>query len=494
MNAPLSQPAERLNSLIPLPVSITPAGGTFSLTSGTPIFAAPAATDVAAYLAEFLRPALGALPVTESLPAQAAPSGSISLVLSEDSSLGAEGYLLEITPDRVTISAPQPAGLFYGVQTLRQLLPPRLSEGGLALPAALIRDVPRLAWRGTMLDVARHFFTASEIKAYIDVLAHYKLNRLHLHLSDDQGWRLMIKSWPRLAEYGGLSAVNGDRGGYYTQAEYTDLVAYAARQFITLIPEFDLPGHTNAALASYPELNCDGKAPALYTGTEVGFSTLCKENPLTTKFLDDVIGEVAALTAGPYVHIGGDEAHSTPKSEYIYFIETIQTIVTFHGKTMIGWNEISQASLQTPVVVQFWAGKMSPMPKEAQIILSPATHTYIDMKYDEKTELGLDWAGLVSVRKAYDWDPVDFLGDVSEDRLLGIESPLWSETVKTMDQVEFLVFPRLLGHAEIGWSSRQGRSWDTYVPRLAAHGPRLTALGINFYAAPEIPWLTEAQP
>jgi hexosaminidase len=438
---------------------------------------------------------LGTVQVAASSQAQeAAPLGSIVFQLVADPSLGAEGYELKISPQGVVLSAPHPAGLFYGVQTLRQLLPPVLASGELALPGAAIRDYPRFAWRGAMLDVARHFFGPADIKRYIDLLAYYKINRLHLHLTDDQGWRLMIESWPRLAEYGGLTAVNGDPGGYYTQAEYRDLVAYASQRFITLIPEIDLPGHTNAALASYAELNCDGVAPALYTGIEVGFSSLCLDRSITAKFLDEVIGELASLTPGDYLHIGGDEARSTSKSDYIAFIEMIQTIVTYHGKTMVGWNEISQASLQTPVVVQFWSGEMSPLPQNAQVIASPASYAYLDMKYDKDTVLGLDWAGIVSVRKAYEWEPADMLGSVSEDRLLGVEAPLWSETVKNLDQVTFLAFPRLLGHAEIGWSPRHGRSWPGYAARLAAHGPRLAALGVNFCRAPEITWLSEANP
>lgn len=486
MTTSLSLPTERLNSLIPLPVSIMPGSGVFKISPNMQLLAPPEAAEVAAFLAEFLRPALGDLPVSGT--AADAPAGSLSFQLITDPGLGDEGYVLEITPETVSIRAQSPAGLFYGVQTLRQLLPPGLA-GELALPVAVIRDYPRFEWRGTMLDVARHFFGPDELKQHIDTLAYYKINRLHLHLSDDQGWRLMINSWPRLAEYGGLTAVNGDKGGYYTQDEYRDIIAYASQRFITIVPEIDLPGHTNAALASYAELNCDNQAPALYTGTEVGFSSLCIDQPITTRFLDDVIGEVAALTPGPYLHIGGDEARSTPKTDYISFIETIQSIVTFHGKIMVGWNEISQARLQTPVIVQFWTGDMPPLPQDAMVIFSLAQYAYLDMKYDKETALGLDWAGTVSVQKAYDWDPADMLGSISEKNLIGVEAPLWSETVKNMDQVQFLVFPRLLGIAEIGWSPRQGRSWQTYAPRLAAHGPRLKALNINFYPSPDVRWL-----
>ena len=223
--------------------------------------------------------------------------------VGSDPALGEEGYELTIAPDGVTITAAGPAGLFYGVQTLRQLLPPQIEQataqaGPWTLPAGTIRDTPRFEWRGAMLDVARHFFGVADVKRYIDLLAYYKLNRLHLHLSDDQGWRIAINSWPNLAEYGGSTQVGGGAGGYYTQAEYADIVAYAQQRYIMIIPEIDLPGHTNAALASYAELNCNDVAPPLYTGTEVGFSSLCADKAITYTFVDDVMRELAALTPG----------------------------------------------------------------------------------------------------------------------------------------------------------------------------------------------------
>jgi len=205
-----------------------------------------------------------------------------------------------------------PAGLFYGVQTLRQLLPAAVEYSAafprpMRLPAARVVDAPRFAWRGAMLDVARHFIEAAEVKRFVDLMALYKLNRLHLHLSDDQGWRLEIRSRPNLTRHGGSTEVGGGPGGFYTQEQYADLVRYAQERFVTIVPEIDMPGHTNAALASYPELNCNGVAPALYTGTEVGFSALCVESEATYRWIDDVVREIAALTPGAYFHIGGEE-------------------------------------------------------------------------------------------------------------------------------------------------------------------------------------------
>src|SRR6185295_5797180 len=199
------------------------------------------------------------------------------------------------------------------------------------IPGGHVTDRPRFAYRGAMLDVARHFFSVAQVERYIDQLAMYKINTFHLHLADDQGWRIMIHSWPRLATYGGSTAVDGDPGGYYTQEQYRDIVEYARQRFITVIPEIDMPGHVNAALASYAELNCDGIAPPLYTGTDVGFSSLCVSKPITYRFIDDVIRELAALPPGRYLHIGGDEAQATSHADYVTFMNRAQQIVADHG-------------------------------------------------------------------------------------------------------------------------------------------------------------------
>jgi hexosaminidase len=340
-----------------------------------------------------------------------------------------------------------------------------------------------------MLDVARHFFGVQDVKRFIDLIAHYKLNRLHLHLSDDQGWRIEIKSWPKLTEIGGSTQVGGNGGGYYTQEDYKEIVDYARSRFITVVPEIDTPGHTNAALASYPELNPSGKATALYEGIEVGFSSLWINDDITYRFLDDVIRELAALTPTPYIHIGGDEARSTPEGDYKKFIKRVQEIVLAHGKQTVGWSEIGEAELLPGTITQHWVGAAYQEARKqgAKIILSPANKTYLDMKYEESTPLGLFWAGYVSVKDAYDWEPGSYLDELEETDILGIEAPLWSETVLNLKDIEYMVFPRLLGLAELAWSTR-GQSWEEYRQRLAAHSKFMRALGINFYRAPEVDW------
>jgi len=488
-----------MSNVIPLPASVKATGGTFALTAAADIYVQPGTAElmsIGQYLADQLAPATGHRPEVLETAGPPPASGSIYLTTADgDPALGEEGYELTVTPDSVALAAARPAGLFRGLQTIRQLLPPAIESstvqpGPWQMPTGTIRDYPRFAWRGTMLDVARHFFSVDDVKRIIDLMATYKLNRFHMHLSDDQGWRLMINSWPKLATYGGSTQVGGGPGGYYTQAEYSEIVAYAQSRYITVIPEIDMPGHTNAALASYAELNLDGEAPPLHTGIEVGFSSLCVDKEITFAFVEDVIREIAALTPGPYLHIGGDETHSTSAADYVRFIDRVQTIVQAHGKQMIGWEEIAQTDLSPTSVAQHWHSDQARTAAQqgAKVIMSPASRTYLDMKYDASTTLGLDWAGCVDVKQAYTWDPATQVTGVSESDVLGVEAALWSETLQTIEDVEFMIFPRLPGCAEIGWSPETGRSWDEYRTRLAAQGPRLTALGVNFYRSPLVPW------
>ncbi len=488
-----------MQNLIPKPVSVEPGEGDFVLTAESQIQVDPASNELLAlghYLANCLKPATGFL-IPVKVGKGTVPLGNIILTTSDaDPALGAEGYELHVIPTRIRLAAPHLAGIFRGLQTLRQLLPASIEAsavqpGPWSIPAGKIRDWPRFAWRGAMLDVARHFFSVADVRRYIDLLAYYKMNVLHLHLSDDQGWRIEIKSWPNLTAHGGSTEVGGGPGGYYTQEQYAKIVAYAQNRYITIVPEIDLPGHTNAALASYAELNCDGKATELYTGTRVGFSSLCIDKEITYTFIDDVVREIAALTPGLYFHIGGDEAHSTPKADYLRFIERVQPIVQAHGKQVLGWEEIVQSNLAPTSAAQYWTNLQyaeMAAAKGVQLVMSPAPKTYLDMKYDAATPLGLDWAGLLSVEKADAWDPATEVAGLDESAILGVEAPLWSETLETMADVEFLAFPRLAGIAEIGWSPAMGRNWQKYRLRLAAQGPRWQAMALNFYRSPEIPW------
>jgi hexosaminidase len=409
--------------------------------------------------------------------------------LAPGEELGPEGYRLEVRDGRARIEAGGDPGHFYAEQTLRAL------SGGGAPPDVTIADRPRYAWRGAMLDVARHFFGVDDVRRLIDHLAAYKLNVLHLHLSDDQGWRVAIDGWPKLAETGGRGAVDGDPGGFYTQDDYRAIVRYAAERHVTVVPEIDTPGHVQAALASYPQL-AGGRPADPYTGTSVGFSSLDVHDDLTYRFLGDVLGELAALTPGEFLHIGGDEAHSTSHDDYLAFMARVQPLVAAQGKRLVGWEEIASAPLRPGSVVQYW-NTMGEHGHElaraaarqgARLIMSPGDRVYLDMKYDASTPLGQDWAGLVEVRDSYDWDPATLVDGVGEESILGVEAPVWTETLRTFRDVETMLFPRLCAVAEVAWTPQERRGWEDFRGRLAAQAPRWDAAGVAYTRSPQVAW------
>jgi hexosaminidase len=486
------------------PPRIIPAPASLNTTGGDP-FALSAATNIvidannaesartAELLAAGLRPSTG-FPVPVSTTAM---SGSIALRLAADrASLGDEGYEMTVTRDSVRVVAYRPAGLYRATQTIRQLLPASIEsdmhipDARWTIPALTIADQPRYVWRGAMLDVARHFFTVDEVKQYIDLLALYKLNVFHMHLSDDQGWRIEIKSRPELTAVGGRSQVGGGPGGFYTQGEFADIVRYAQDRYITIVPEIDMPGHTNAALAAFPALGCGSRPPTLYSGTDVGFSTFCVDKEESYALIDDIVREISGMSPGPYFHMGGDEVHVLTPAQYSLFVERVQDIVSRHGKQMIGWDEIAKAKLVPTTLVHVWrddslTAKLRPGGK---FVMSPAKRTYLHMKYHAGTELGLSWAALISVRESYDWDPATFEKGMSERDIVGVEAPLWSETIRNISAAEFLAIPRLPALAEVGWTPQSVRNWESFRDRLAAQGPRWNYLGVNYYRSAEIAW------
>jgi hexosaminidase len=494
--------ADSTRAIVPTPVSVATGSGEFIVTATT-VIVVPANNERVATVAKYLSALIGLAAGPEPpkvVPSGASPpAGAIQLALARVESAGEEGYELAVTPDHVTITANTPAGLFYGAQTLRLLLPPFVDYEAVRpnknlivhAPAIRVSDHPRFAWRGAMLDVARHFFSVDDVKRFIDLIALYKFNRLHLHLADDQGWRIEIKSRPNLTARGGVTEVGGGAGGFYTQAQYAEIVAYAADRFITIVPEIDMPGHTNAALASYAELNCDGVARQPYTGVEVGFSALCVDKPATYTFIDDVVREIAAMTPGAYFHVGGDEVKTLKPEQYKQFIERVQEIVQKHGKQMIGWDEIAPTKLLPTSIVQHWRPEGSPAAAVAQgakVIMSLANKAYLDMKYDDRTPIGQNWAANISVEDSYAWDPATLVKDVPASALLGVEAPIWTETLATMQDVEFLLFPRLAAIADVAWAQPAGRNWNEFKVRLGAQAPRWSVLGINFYRSPAVPW------
>ena len=494
-------------TVIPLPTSVEPDGAAFVLDAAVVVVTDRADDEVAA-IGDQLAEVLGTVRATAtgratgdaSTSATASEPGSepgsepaservIVLALDGAADLGDEGYELSATPQRVEIRAFRPAGLFRATQTMRQLA----VDG--EVPGGRIRDVPRFAWRGVMLDVARHFFGVDDVLRFIDLAALYKINVLHLHLTDDQGWRIAVAARPELTGIGAATEVGGGAGGHYTAEDYARIVAYAARRYVTVVPEIDLPGHTNAALTAYPELACDGSPPEPYTGVDVGFSSLCAGKPETYGFVDDVVRELAASTPGGYLHVGGDEALSTSADDYATFMGKVLPIVAEHGKEAIGWQEIARTPVPPGTLVQYWDTRepghaTAAAAAGARLIFSPADHVYLDMKYHPDFELGQDWAGHVDVRDAYDWDPATLVSGVGEDDVVGVEAALWTETVTTMDEVEVMTFPRLPAVAEVGWSGSGQREWDDFRVRLGAQALLWESLGVDFYRSSQVDWKT----
>jgi hexosaminidase len=406
-----------------------------------------------------------------------------------------EAYQLYINQDSIILNANTAEGAFRGIQTIRQLVPDTGNDT-LApqkiwpVPSGMITDNPNFSHRGTMLDVARHFFSVEDVKKYIDLLAYYKINVLHLHLSDDQGWRIEIKSWPKLTEVGGSTEVGGESGGFYTQEEYKELVQYAADRFITVIPEIDMPGHTNSASVSYPFLNGNGKTPKLYEGTQVGFSTFDTRKDTVYAFIDDVVREISAMTSGPYFHMGGDESHATKKNDYIYFVNKVEKIVQKYGKRMIGWDEVANADVDSTTISQWWSSQENAkkaVSKNMKVIVSPAKKLYLDMQYDTLSKHGLHWAAYIPVDTAYTWTPEGY-GGIPRENIIGVESALWSETISNIDELEYLAFPRVIGYAELSWSIEENRSWESYRERLAQQAPFLDRMNVKYYPSPLIDW------
>ncbi len=464
-------------------------GCCFELTAETRIAVEPDQDEVGESLARQLRPATGfPFEVTTGW----AENGDIDLRVGSSVDRGDQGYLLDSNGRQLTMIADDPKGLFYAGQTLLQLLPPEIHSTETVdmpwlVPKVHIEDQPRFSYRGVMVDVARHFYGPETLERLIDRMALYKLNRLHLHLTDDQGWRIEIKSWPKLTEIGGATQVGGGEGGFYTQDEFAALIAYAKDRWVVIIPEVDMPSHVNAALASYPELNSDGVAAEPFTGVGVGISALDPDLDVTTEFMGDVYWELATITAGPWIHVGGDEAAAIDDEAYGELMRHGQEVID-PRKVVIGWEEVGRADLPYDYVAQAWLyGQEAEdaAAQGAQIIASPADHAYLDMLYDVDTPVGTFWAGATPVQDAYEWDPV---APFTEDQILGVEGALWTETVETEADLDLLIWPRTIGHAEIGWSAAEGRSWDEYRVRLGTHGTRLDTLGVGFYRSDAVDW------
>lgn len=400
--------------------------------------------------------------------------------------LAVEAYRLEVDADRIVLSALDARGLLRGLATLEQLARP--AETGVLVAPVLVVDHPRYAWRGLCVDVARHWFGPEVLRSVVGLLFSLKLNTLHLHLTDDQGWRIDSPSHPALARVSGRTAVGGDQGGFLSVGQYGALVTFAGARGITVVPEIDLPGHVNAALHACAELTPGGEGRPAYTGVGVGFSRLHAELPATLPFVSDVLRDVAAITPGPYVHIGGDEALTMHAVEYDHLVRHAADVVAAAGKTVVGWQESLRAPLPAGSLVQYWDEREADgsvgaaVDAGARLLLSPASRLYLDMRYDAGTPMGSDWAGYIDLRRAYDWDPGTLLS-VPDGAVAGVEAAIWTENVRTPRDLFTLLLPRLAAVAEVAWSPRARIDYAGFTERLHRITPRWDAQGLAWHRA-----------
>ena len=491
--------------VIPVPVHVaTSPGAPFALDARTRVVTGPAPATVAA--GTTVAGNLGRLGgfVVPTVVTDSGEPGAVVLHLTDDRSAlglpvdlaGAQpsgAYRLDVSRDRVVVTALDVAGLLYAMATLEQTSD-HTRGPEVSFPPLVVADTPRFGWRGLSLDVARHFFDVAAVRSVIDVMASVKLNVLHLHLTDDQGWRLDLPSRPELAARSGGTAVDGDPGGYDTAEHYREIVAYAAARCITVVPEIDVPGHVNAALHACGELTPSGEPAPAYTGIDVGFSRLHADLAATEPFLRDVLNDVAAMTPGHYVHIGGDEVLTMEPAEYARLVQSAADHVRAAGKGVVGWQEIAKTPLGPGTVLQYWtaAEDAAPVVAAAQagalVLLSPASKAYLDMKYDAETRVGLVWAGHIEVRDAYDWEPLDVIPELPAESIVGVEAAIWSETIRNVDDLFFLLLPRLAAVAEVAWSRPELRDWDDFAGRLRVLAPRWTDAGLSWHRSPQVHW------
>ncbi|MGX9719561.1 beta-N-acetylhexosaminidase [Stenotrophomonas acidaminiphila] len=459
--------------IVPLPRSIQTHPGELRL-SAVAVEGGNAAPMAARALAELL--------ATLRL-ATAEAATPVRLQRVDDAALGEEGYRLEVG-GAIELSARTDTGLLYAVQSLRQLLPAQAAPE-YRLPRMTITDVPAYRWRGVSLDVARSFLPIEYLEKHIDRMALFKLNRLHLHLTDDQGWRIEIRRHPQLVQVGGASAVAGGRAGYYTQEQLKRLVAYAQARGVTVVPEIDMPGHVQAALASYNELACRDVANlSPYSGVEVGFSVLCLDKPdVVYPFVRDVLEEVAAIFPSTEIHIGGDEIRHPL---YADFVGRAAAMVDAMGRTPILWEEGSVADLKPGALLQLWNDGYAidaAVARGHALILSPCSYLYIDHG-NYAGQPGADWcrAGGVPLARVYAFDPTPFRTAV------GVEAALWTEFVHGEAAADERLWPRLAAVAEVAWSPAGQRGYDGFVRRMGALRPQLDALGVQYHAEPDLGW------
>lgn len=486
-------------NIIPLPLNVSWDNGTYLVPQANKI----CYNDGAKTSAVWLQKLLNSAGLNSEISAEKnSACGNWTVVKEEslDLLLGEEGYILDVRNNGVTLKAATDAGLFYAVQTLRQFFPAEIEQNNLSNTAIKLRlghieDTPQYSWRGTMVDVSRSFFGLEYLKQHVDRMALYKMNRLHLHLTDDQGWRIEIKSKPKLTKVASKGSVTDGRSGYLTQEEYKDLQDYALARNIIIIPEIDMPGHIYSALLAYPELNCSENTninpkkavpPALYEGYEVGWSKFCLEKPETYEFVAEVIEELADITKGPWIHMGGDEIKDPLYKE---FVVKADSIINFYNKITIGWEEVTQAKVSENFISQVWNGDTESVIKDVKVIESICSNFYLDHGNTPDQENAATWCKKdgVSLNDVYDYSN-------SNPNVIGVEAPVWTEYVLTDETMDDRFWPRAVAVAEIGWTPDAKRDFSGFIKRLSDHGKRLSQMGIHFFPSPEVKWGDKEDP
>jgi hexosaminidase len=504
-------------AIIPVPSHVESKQGTFELNRDTVIVSEPGTARLARMLQGYVRPGTG-FPLN-----LAGRSGRNAITLRLDprqSDLGIEGYHLEVSPNGILISAPQDAGIFYGIQTLRQILPAQTfrasaqNASSIRLQSVVIDDQPRFGWRGALVDTSRHFMPKEALLRFIDGLALHKLNSFQLHLTDDQGWRMEVKKYPRLTEIGAWHRANKltndpttwatvPDGGFYTQDDLREIVAYAKDRFVNVVPEIEMPGHSMAVVVAYPEFGNTGKQFEL-KGVNDGSEDVVNASPETVRFFQDVLTEVMDIFPSKFIHVGGDEVPKQPwkdnpkmqaqmkelglKNEdelQSWFIHQMDSFLTQHGRRLIGWDEILEGGLAPGATVMSWRGiegGIAAAKAGHDVVMAPTSHTYLDyyQSSDRSTEpqaIG----GLVTLKKTYSFEPLPIELNADEQKhVLGAQGQLWTEYIPNAQHLEYMAYPRLCALAEVTWSPKAARNYDDFLTRLAIHLQRLNALGINY--------------
>ena len=515
---PASKPA-----IIPRPVQMELGKGTFTLHPSAEIkyTGGEGAGNVAGFLAEMLRPATGF-----KLPTEEGSDGALNLVIDTTLKMNPEGYLLKVEKKKVTLTGCTPTGLSRGLQTVRQLFPPEIESSTVisgvkwVMPCVSITDYPRFSWRGMHLDVSRHFFDVGFIKHYIDILAMHKMNVFHWHLVDDQGWRIEIKKYPRLTEVGAWRVNREDKpwnarppqqpgekatyGGFYTQEEIKEIIAYAAERHINIVPEIEMPAHVGSALAAYPEYSCTGGPFTVPPGSVWPITDIyCAGKDETFAFLEDILTEVMELFPSPYIHIGGDEADKSEwrKCPYCqarirkeglkdeaelqsYFIKRIERFLSSKGRHLIGWDEILEGGLVPGAAVMSWQGfegGTAAAKTGHNVVMTPVSYCYFNVYQGDPSTEPLSYEGLLTLEKVYTFEPVpQELTPEEAEFVIGAQACLWTEMVTDSKTAEYMILPRLTAMSEVLWSAPESRRWEDFNTRLPWMMARFDVMGLNY--------------